>query len=88
MKQVVAVYSNLDLSQVSIDDIVLLTLGGNDVVRDETNDSAHTIEEEVMDPNAEVVIQLALEGPAVLVVLFAADGPPTTNDPVSNAPLS
>ena len=43
LKQFEAVYPNLDLSQIVIDDIVSPTLGGNDVVSDKINKSAHTV---------------------------------------------
>lgn len=44
LKQVGAVYPDLDLSQIVIDDIVLQTLGGDDAISNETDDSAHTVE--------------------------------------------
>ena len=88
LKQVAVVYLNLDLSQIAIDNTILPTSGGNDAVNDETDDSVHIVEEEVKDPDDEVIIQPAPEGPAAPVVLFIADGPTTANDLVSNAPPS
>ena len=40
-----AIYPNLDLSHVVIDDIVPLSPGGTDAVNDETDDSVHIVEE-------------------------------------------
>ena len=37
------------------------------------------------DTDAEVVVQLAPEGPTTPVVPFAANGPTITDDPISNA---
>ena len=62
LKQVAAVYLDLDLSQVVIEDTVSPTLGGVDAISKETDDSAHTVEEEVKDTNAEVIVQPAPEG--------------------------
>nr|POE50802.1 hypothetical protein CFP56_16315 [Quercus suber] len=74
--------------EIAIDDTVLPTPGGNDIVSDETDDFVHIVEEEVKDPDAKVVVQPAPEGLAAPVVPFAAAGPTTADDLVSNAPLS
>ena len=50
-----AVYPNLDLSQVVIDDIVPPIHCGADVVINEADDSIHSIEEEVKELDAEAV---------------------------------
>lgn len=81
MKQVVAIYPDLDLPQVSIDDTVPLTPGGSNVVSDKTEDSVHTIKEEVKEPNAEVVIKPTTEGPMAPVVPSATDGPSIVDGP-------
>nr|POE78252.1 hypothetical protein CFP56_62647 [Quercus suber] len=74
LKQVTTVYPDLDLSQVVIEDTISLTLGGVDAISEETDDSAHTVEEEVKDTEAEVIVQPAPEGLVALVVLFVVDG--------------
>lgn len=51
-----AVYPDLDLSQAIIDDIVPLTPNGTDAANDETDDSVHTIEKEVKDLDAKVIV--------------------------------
>lgn len=71
----------MDLPQVSIDDTVPLTPGGSNTVSDKTDDFVHTIEEEVKDPNAEVVIKPTTEGPVAPVVLSAIDGPSIADGP-------
>lgn len=58
----VAVYPDLDLSGVVIDDTIPPTLGGVNAASDETNDSVYTVEEEVKDPDTEVVVQSVPEG--------------------------
>ena len=94
LKQVAAFYLNQDLSQVSIDDTVPSTLGGTDAISDEIDDSIHTVEGEVKDPDAEVVVQPALEGLAAPVVSSIANSPSTVDSPsiedqsFFNAPLS
>jgi len=62
---VATVYPDLDLSQVVINDTILLALGGADTVMDEANGFVHTIKEEVKEPNAEVVDQHAPEGQTI-----------------------
>ena len=74
------------MSQIAIDDTILPTLRGNGVVNVETDDSVYTVEQEVKDPDVEVVVQLALEGLVAPVLPFTVDGPTTTDDPVFNAP--
>lgn len=88
LKQRMAIYFDLDLSQVAIDETVWLTLGGIDAVSDETNDSVHTIEEQVKDLDAEVVIQPTSEGPTASVIPFAANGLSTMDSSVFDVPLS
>lgn len=61
MKQVTAVYLNLDLSQIAIDDTVPPTLGGPDAVSDEVDDSTHTVEDEVGELETGTVDQPAKE---------------------------
>lgn len=55
LKQVGAAYPNLDLSQITIDDIAPLTLGWDYTASDETIDSIHTVEQEVKDTDGEVI---------------------------------
>nr|POF01830.1 hypothetical protein CFP56_36603 [Quercus suber] len=78
----------IELATLSIDDTVLRTPRGNDIVSDETDDFVQIVEEEVKDPDAKVVVQPAPEGLVAIVVPFAADGPTTADDLISNAPLS
>ena len=66
----------------------MLTFGGIDAVSDETNDSAHTIEEEVKDPDAKVVVQTVPEALTISVVPFTADGPSTMDSSLFDVPLS
>ena len=70
------------MSQIAIDDTILPTLRGNGVVNVETDDSVYTVEQEVKDPDVEVVVQLALEGLVAPVLLFTVDGPPSLMLPV------
>nr|POE99120.1 hypothetical protein CFP56_58023 [Quercus suber] len=86
LKQVVAIYSDLDLSQIAIDDIVPPTPKGNNAVSNKTKDSVHIIEE-IKYPDAEVIVQLAPEGPTALVFPSTVNGPTTGDNPISNAPL-
>lgn len=53
----VAVYPDLDLSWVVIDDTFPPTPRGVDAASDETNDFIYTVEEEVKDPDIEVIVQ-------------------------------
>lgn len=86
LKQVGAVYPDLDLSQIAIDDTVPPTLGGDDTVSDETDDSVHTVKQEVKDIDAEVIVQPTLGGQDAPVVPSAAN--PTTVDDLSSIPPS
>lgn len=88
LKRGATVYLDLDLSQVVIDDTVPPTLGGVDAANDETDDSIHTVVEEVNDPDAEVVVQFFLEGPAAPEGLSIADGPSIKDQSPSKAPPS
>ena len=93
LKQVGAVYPDLDLSQITIDDTILLTLRGDDTLCDKTDDFVHIIGQEVKDTDTEVVIQPTLEGLEALVVSSAVgpttmDGSSTVDLTVSNVPPS
>ena len=46
----------LNLSQVVINNTILLTPNGTDAISDETDDSVHTIKEVVKDPDVEVIV--------------------------------
>lgn len=78
MKQVAAIYPDLDFSQVAINNTVPPTPGGADNISEEAN-FTHTVEEKVKVPDAEVIVQPALEGPVALVVLFTLDGSSIVN---------
>ena len=67
LKQVRFVYLNLDLSKITLDDVVLMTLGGDDTVSEEPDDSAHTVEQDPKD-NDLVIAQPVLESPITPVV--------------------
>lgn len=60
-----AVYPDLDLSQVVIDDTVLLAIGGADTVMDKADGSIHMIEKEVKEPNVEAVDHHASKGQTI-----------------------
>lgn len=44
LKQIGFVYLDLDLSKITLDDLVLTTPGGGDTVNEESDDSIHTEE--------------------------------------------
>ena len=73
LKQVRAIYPNLDLSQIIIDDTVPATPEGDDTVSEETDDSIHTISQKVKDTDAKVAVQPAPEGPKAPMVPSAVD---------------
>ena len=61
LKQVRSVHPNLDLSKISLDNPMPMTLVGGDTIDEESNDSIHT--KEHVPKNDDVVIaQPALEG--------------------------
>lgn len=76
LKQVGVAYLDLDLSHITIDDTVPLTLGGDDTGSNVTIDSIHAIEQEVKDTDGVVIAQPTPERPNAAVVLFTMD--PTT----------
>ena len=55
------------MTQIIIDDIVLLTPRGDDAVSDETDDSVYIVKQEVKDDGV-IIAQPAPEGPDALVV--------------------
>lgn len=63
LKQVAAIYPNpdLNLSQITIDNTVPSTPGDPDAVIDEADDSIHTVEDEVREPEARTVDKLPLK---------------------------
>ena len=61
LKQVGSVYLDLDLSKVSLDDPLLTTPKGGDIVDEKSDDSAH-IDEQIPKDNRVVIAQLVLEG--------------------------
>ena len=89
LKQVRAAHPNLDLSQITIDTTVLLTPGGEDIVRDETVDSTPTVEQEV-ETNDVVITQPAPGGsndpPAENPT--TVNGLPIVNPTIPDAPPS
>lgn len=72
-KQVRAAYPNLDLSQITIDDTVLLMPVGDDTVNDEIVNSIHTVDQEVRDIDDVVIAQPVLKGPDAGMLLFVVD---------------
>lgn len=56
LKQVGIVYLDLDLSQIAIDNTVLLTPRRHNIVNNETVDSIHIVKQEVKSTNAKVVV--------------------------------
>ena len=59
LNQVGSIYPNLDLSKITMDDLVPTTPAGGDIVREETDDSTHT-EQDPKDDSM-VLVQPALE---------------------------
>ena len=79
----------MDLSKIVIDEIVLQTLGGDDATSNKTDNSVHTIEQEVKDDNV-VLIQFAPKGPDAPVALsimdpWSGDGPAFVNPTLFDA---
>ena len=66
LKQVRSVYPDLDLSKISMDDLMPTTPTGVDIISEEIDDSTQSKQ----DPKDDVVVlaQPALEGPAVPLV--------------------
>ena len=88
-----AAYTDLDLSQIIIDNIVLPTPGGVDTVSEETDDSIHTVEQGAKDADAKTVIQpipSSLETLAIqsATVPSAVDGPSLLDSTASQVPSS
>lgn len=80
------------MTQIIIDDIVPLTPRGDDAISDETNDSVHTVEQEVKDDGVGIA-QPAPEGPYAPVASsvmdpLTEDGLTTVNPTVSDTLLS
>ena len=76
LKQVGSVYLDLDLSKISINDLVPETPAGDDTVSEETNGFTHTKHD--LKDGGIVLSQPALEKPITPLVLSAED--PPTND--------
>lgn len=92
LKQVGSVYPDLDLSQIVLNDTILLTPGGDDASGSKTDDSAHTVEKKVKDDGV-IITQLAPEGPIAPIVSSTMDlllkcGLTTANPMTSDVPLS
>ena len=87
LKQAESVYPNLDLSKITIDDIVLQTLGGDDTVNDKPDDFVHTIEQEAKDDSM-VIAQPVLKGPVILVASSIEGGQDIVNLSAPDAPPS
>ena len=66
---------DLDLSKISMDDLVPTTPIGGDIISEESDDFAHT-EEKVPKDDGMVIAQPVLDGIVALSVLSAED-PPT-----------
>ena len=93
LKQVAAIYPNLDLSQVVINDTISLKPGGADTIIDQANASIHMVEEEVKElAETEVVVQNVPKGktipdnPIALEGLFAPEGLSASDQPLSDVP--
>ena len=71
LKHVGAIYPNLDLSKVTMDDLMLTTLAFGDTVSKETDDSTYT--EQNLKDDGVVLVQLALEKPITPLVPSAED---------------
>ena len=67
LKQVRFVYLDLDLSKITLDNAILMTLGGDDTISEEPNNFAHTVEQDPKD-NDLVIAQPVLESPIAPVV--------------------
>lgn len=74
LEQVRSVYLNLDLSKVTVDDPLLMTLAGGDTIDEETDDSTHA--EQGSKDDGMVLAQLALERPVASLILFTEDPHP------------
>ena len=66
-------YPDIDLSQITIDNTVPPTPGGDDTVSEETSDSVHTIKQGAKDANTKTVVQLALDGSETPAAQSAVD---------------
>ena len=77
LKQVRFVYLVLDLSKITLDDAVPMTLRGDDTVSEEPDDSAHTVEQDPKD-NDMVITQPVLESP-IAPVVSSAEVPSSQN---------
>lgn len=62
LKQVRAVYQDLDLSWIIINNTIPQTPEGDDTISDEIDDSVHTVNQEAKD-TAEASVQPAPKGP-------------------------
>lgn len=79
LKQVGSVYPNLNLSKISMKDLLLTSPAHGDFVSKQTNNSTHT-EQDPKDDGV-VLAQLALERPIVPLVTSAEDDEnPSTQD--------
>lgn len=72
LKQVGSVYPDLDLSKITLDDMVPTTPGGSDTVNEESDDSTHMEEQDLKDDNM-VITQPILVSPITLWVSSAED---------------
>lgn len=72
LKQVGSVYPDLDLSKITLDDMVPTTPGGSDTVNEESDDSTHMEEQDLKDDNM-VIAQPILVSPITLWVSSAED---------------
>ena len=72
LKQIGFVYPDLDLSKITLDDMVPTTPGGSDTVNEESDDSTHMEEQDLKDDNM-VITQPILVSPITLWVSSAED---------------
>lgn len=77
LKQVRSVYPYLDLSKISLDNLMSAILGGGDIIHEESDDSIH-IEEQGPKDDGVVIAQPALDGPVAILI-------PSAKDPTSQA---
>ena len=72
LKQVGPVYPDLDLSKISLNDPIPTTPRGGDTINEESNDSAHTKDQDLKDDGV-IIAQPIPVGPITLLVSSSED---------------